>query len=88
MEVQSTYIYFERVLLNESILYNGRFVFAEWKKKKERALNEGNLDGLFFACKELAELYFREEKYDLALREYKVTFGLIFCGAIVHVVFF
>ncbi|XP_014248141.1 tonsoku-like protein [Cimex lectularius] len=43
----------------------------KWRKKKDKAEAEGDLAQLFSACKELAEIYFRDEKYDLALQEYK-----------------
>lgn len=43
----------------------------KWKKKKERAELERNKDSMYFACKELAEIYFNSEQYDLALQEYK-----------------
>ncbi|KAL1130615.1 hypothetical protein AAG570_011857 [Ranatra chinensis] len=48
-----------------------RKLLIEWKKKKEKATAEGNLNGIFYACKELAEIYFQEEKYDEALLQYK-----------------
>uniref|UniRef100_A0A023EZT3 Putative ankyrin n=1 Tax=Triatoma infestans TaxID=30076 RepID=A0A023EZT3_TRIIF len=41
------------------------------KKKKEKALSEGNLNHLFYVCKELAELYFSQEMFKEALQEYK-----------------
>ncbi|XP_046686378.1 tonsoku-like protein [Homalodisca vitripennis] len=45
--------------------------FQKWRKKKEKAINEGNLDELFLACSELAELYTSKEEFENALEEYK-----------------
>ncbi|KAK9510961.1 hypothetical protein O3M35_005628 [Rhynocoris fuscipes] len=41
------------------------------KKKKEKALSDGNLNHLFNVCKELADLYFSQELFNEALEEYK-----------------
>ncbi|XP_050428178.1 tonsoku-like protein [Adelges cooleyi] len=43
----------------------------KWLKKKEKALLENNFDNLYYACKELADIYFEKEDYEHALSQYE-----------------
>ncbi|XP_014276725.1 tonsoku-like protein [Halyomorpha halys] len=43
---------------------------TKWKKKKEKNRAECNSSGVYFCCKELADIYFNAERYDDALNEY------------------
>ncbi|VVC40748.1 Tetratricopeptide repeat,Tetratricopeptide repeat-containing domain,Tetratricopeptide-like helical [Cinara cedri] len=43
----------------------------KWLKKKEKALLENNYENLFYACKELADIYVNQEDYQHALSQYE-----------------
>lgn len=43
----------------------------KWQKKKEKALLEDNFENLYYACKELADIYVNQEDYQQALVEYE-----------------
>ncbi|XP_054283559.1 tonsoku-like protein [Macrosteles quadrilineatus] len=43
----------------------------KWEKKKEKAINEGNLEELYAACIELASLQTNKENYEDAIKQYK-----------------
>lgn len=43
----------------------------KWLKKKERALLENNFENLYYACKELADIYVNQEDYQQALIQYE-----------------
>lgn len=43
----------------------------KWLKKKEKALLEKNFENLYYACKELADIYVNQEDYPRALSQYE-----------------
>lgn len=43
----------------------------KWLKKKEKALLENNYENLYYACKELADIYVNQEDYQQALSQYE-----------------
>uniref|UniRef100_A0A2H8TJ11 Tonsoku-like protein n=1 Tax=Melanaphis sacchari TaxID=742174 RepID=A0A2H8TJ11_9HEMI len=43
----------------------------KWLKKKEKALLEDNFENLYYACKELADIYVNKEDYQEALNQYE-----------------
>jgi len=43
----------------------------KWLKKKEKALLENNFENLYYACKELADIYVNQENYHQALSQYE-----------------
>lgn len=43
----------------------------KWLKKKEKALLENNFENLYYACKELADIYVNQEDYQQALSQYE-----------------
>lgn len=43
----------------------------KWLKKKERAMSENNFENLYYACKELADIYVNQEDYQQALIQYE-----------------
>lgn len=43
----------------------------KWLKKKEKALMEDNFENLYYACKELADIYVNQENYQQALSQYE-----------------
>lgn len=43
----------------------------KWLKKKEKALLENNFENLYYACKELADIYVNREDYQKALTQYE-----------------
>ncbi|KAJ9577474.1 hypothetical protein L9F63_005975 [Diploptera punctata] len=43
----------------------------KWMRRKTKAKNEGNLEQLSNACNKLAELYFKHNSYEEALKEFK-----------------
>lgn len=43
----------------------------KWLRKKEKALMENNLENLYYACKELADIYVNQENYHQALSQYE-----------------
>lgn len=43
----------------------------KWLKKKEKALLEDNFENLYYACKELADIYVNQEDYQQALSQYE-----------------
>lgn len=43
----------------------------KWIKKKEKALLENNFENLYYACKELADIYVNQEDYQQALSQYE-----------------
>nr|XP_018915883.1 PREDICTED: tonsoku-like protein [Bemisia tabaci] len=45
----------------------------KWKRRKEKASTSGNLPNLYNACKELGEVYQREERFEEALQEYRAA---------------
>lgn len=48
------------------------FDFVELRRKKEKAIMEKNYEQLYHYCKEVGDIYLREENNESALREYKV----------------
>lgn len=43
----------------------------KWLKKKEKALVENNFENLYYACKELADIYVNQGNYQKALSQYE-----------------
>lgn len=43
----------------------------KWLKKKEKAYLENNFENLYYACKELADIYVNQEDYQQALNQYE-----------------
>lgn len=43
----------------------------KWLKKKEKAFLENNFENLYYACKELADIYVNQEDYQQALSQYE-----------------
>ncbi|KAL5234044.1 hypothetical protein ACI65C_001454 [Semiaphis heraclei] len=43
----------------------------KWLKKKEKALLDDNFENLYYACKELADIYVNQEDYQQALSQYE-----------------
>jgi len=43
----------------------------KWLKKKEKALLDGNYENIYYACKELADIYVNQEDYQQALSQYE-----------------
>lgn len=43
----------------------------KWLKKKEKALLENNYENIYYACKELADIYVNQEDYQRALSQYE-----------------
>jgi len=43
----------------------------KWLKRKEKAMLENNFENLYYACKELADIYVNQEDYQQALSQYE-----------------